>query len=73
MSRAHTITTKGFGRKLKEYRLRKGWTLRQLSGVTGYPTATLSRIENGRVEPHELTMANIIRALPNVLEEQLAS
>ena len=33
--------------------------------VTGYPEATLSRIENGKVNPHDLTKANIEKALRN--------
>ncbi len=53
-----------FGEALKRYRLEKGWTLRQVSALTGYPTATLSRIEIGRVEPHDLTKAKIRKALP---------
>ncbi len=62
-----------FGQALKNYRLDKGWTLRQLSALTGYPTATLSRIELCRVEPHDLTKAKIRRALPLFSEAENAS
>ncbi len=53
-----------FGEALKNYRMEKGWTLRQVSALTGYPMATLSRIENHKVEPYDLTKAKIRKALP---------
>jgi transcriptional regulator with XRE-family HTH domain len=34
---------------LKELRVKKGWTLKEVSRRTGYPVSTLSKIENDRV------------------------
>jgi len=56
---------KPFGKQLKAYRLRRLWTLRQLALVTGFPIPTLSRIENLRTKPQDLTIAKISRALPD--------
>lgn len=39
------------GAALREYRRRKGWTLAYVSGRTGIPISTLSRIENDQISP----------------------
>jgi DNA-binding XRE family transcriptional regulator len=51
--------------RLKEYRLKRCWTLRQMGNATGISTVAIWNIENGRVKPHELTVAKIRRALPD--------
>lgn len=59
-----------FGRALKEYRIAKRLTLRELSDRTGYPVGTLSRIENQKVKPHDLTKAKIQDALSDFRPER---
>jgi transcriptional regulator with XRE-family HTH domain len=51
--------------RLKTYRLTKMWTLKQLANAVGLSTVTVWKIENGKVSPHELTVAKIQRALPD--------
>ncbi len=53
-----------FGATLKEYRLDKEWSLQQVADLTGFPTGTISRIENERVNPLETTMRKIRKTLP---------
>lgn len=49
-----------FGAALKAYRLdKKQWTLREMAKATGFPEGTLHRIEQGKVQPHELTQSKI--------------
>lgn len=51
---------------IKKYRLERLWTLRQMATVIGLTTGALWKIENGKVKPHELTVAKIQRALPDI-------
>jgi transcriptional regulator with XRE-family HTH domain len=51
------------GEQIKEYRLKRLWTLRQMSEATGVPIPTLQKIEKGKVRPHELTIRKITQAL----------
>jgi len=53
-----------FGETLKEYRLDKDLTLDQVGDLTGFPSGTISRIENERVQPLERTMRKIRKTLP---------
>ena len=53
-----------FGAALKEYRLDKDLTLDQVGDLTGFPSGTISRIENEKVQPLERTMRKIRKTLP---------
>jgi len=52
--------------RLKEYRLSRCWTLRELSEATGIPIQTLSYLEKGRSLPTDLTVAKLLRAIPDL-------
>jgi DNA-binding XRE family transcriptional regulator len=54
------------GKKLKQYRMRKLWTLRQMATVTDLSEATIYKIEVGDVTPHDLTVAKILKAIPDL-------
>lgn len=58
----------GFGQRIKQLRLARGLTLRQLSGRSGLATSTISKIEQGQLSP---TYENILR-LANGLEVDVA-
>ena len=62
----------GFARKLKEYRLEREWTLRQMANVIGIDIRTIWNLENGKAIPHELTYRKLIKALPGILEAEVA-
>lgn len=51
------------GEKIKDLRLSKRYTLRQVSGKTGLSIALLSQIENNAVSPPVATLLRIARAL----------
>lgn len=51
------------GEKIKDLRLQKRYTLRQVAGKTGLSIALLSQIENNAVSPPVATMLRIARAL----------
>jgi transcriptional regulator with XRE-family HTH domain len=56
----HTI-----GGRLREARLRKVWTQRDLATASGVPTVTISRIENGHTQegPRQSTIRKLADAL----------
>ena len=51
------------GEKVKDLRLQKRYTLRQVSGKTGLSIALLSQVENNAVSPPVATLLRIARAL----------
>ncbi len=51
------------GEKVKNLRLQKRYTLRQVSGETGLSIALLSQVENNAVSPPVATLLRIARAL----------
>ena len=51
------------GEKVKDLRLLKRYTLRQVSGKTGLSIALLSQVENNAVSPPVATLLRIARAL----------
>ncbi len=51
------------GGKIRELRLKKGYTLKDLSKITGFSTALLSQIENNVVSPPISTLWKIAEAL----------
>lgn len=52
-----------FGRKLKELRDEKGWSLRDLEAITDIDHSELSRFESGYVSPQLLTLYKLSQAL----------
>tara|TARA_Y100000310_G_scaffold277108_1_gene294683 strand:- start:2498 stop:2689 length:192 start_codon:yes stop_codon:yes gene_type:complete len=58
-----------FGQALKDYRLKRGWTLQQIADITGRSLAGISMIEREKVAPQERTKAIIKSRLPNLMEE----
>ena len=59
-----------FGHRLREARLAAGLSQSELEELSGIPKASLSRYENGHVEPSIQTLARLARAL-NVSEASL--
>jgi len=51
------------GEKIKELRLRKHYTLRQVAGKTGLSIGLLSQVENNAVSPPVATLLRIAKAL----------
>lgn len=58
------------GRKLKKFRIKKKYTLRQLSELSGISVSFISDIENGRRNPSIDTLNSIAKAL-NVSVDRL--
>ena len=54
------------GNKLKRYRMSHLWTLQQMATMAGLSVGTIQRIESGSVEPHDLSVAKLIRAFPDL-------
>jgi transcriptional regulator with XRE-family HTH domain len=48
---------------LREFRGRKGWTLHEVSGLTGYSAGYLSLVERGMREPSPVTKVRIARGV----------
>jgi len=55
-----------FGPRLRQERLSRGWTLKDLAQKTGYDTGQLSRIENGRRPPTAAVAIACDKALPEL-------
>lgn len=51
------------GERLKKVRLEKGYTLKDVAGVSGYSKALISRIENENVSPSISSLLKIAKAL----------
>jgi ribosome-binding protein aMBF1 (putative translation factor) len=54
-----------FCKRLKEYRVNRGWSLRKMSAKIGYSAMYISDIENGRRAPSERFLEKV-EALPNI-------
>ena len=52
-----------FAQSLRQARLRKGWSQRDLSGKAGIPQAHISRIESGAVDVKVSTLVELARLL----------
>ena len=65
-----TMDGRHFGNRLREARVRAGFSQSELEELSGIPKARLSRYENGHVEPSIQTLARLARAL-NVSEASL--
>lgn len=65
-----TVDGRHFGNRLREARVRAGFSQSELEELSGIPKARLSRYENGHVEPSIQTLARLARAL-NVSEASL--
>ena len=61
---------KTFGQRLRETRVRAGFSQSDLEEVSGIPKARLSRYENGHVAPSIQTLERLAKAL-NVSEASL--
>ncbi|PCI54718.1 MAG: transcriptional regulator [Alphaproteobacteria bacterium] len=57
------------GKQLKQYRSKKGFTLKKLSELTDLATSTISKIENGR---SSITLSNV-RIITEALEVPIAA
>ena len=55
--------------KVWEIRVKKKFTLRQLSKLTGITKSTLNNIENNRVDPKLSQLAKVAQALEVPIEE----
>jgi hypothetical protein len=55
-----------FGPRLRQERLSRGWTLKDLAERTGYDNGQLSRIENGRRPPTAAAAIACDRAMPEL-------
>ncbi|MBZ9719298.1 XRE family transcriptional regulator [Mesorhizobium sp. AD1-1] len=55
--------TKDLGKLLKERRAYHGWTLAEVSSMTGIATSTLSKIENGHISPNFDTILKLSHGL----------
>lgn len=51
------------GGKLRQLRLRKAWTLREMHKITGVAYDTIHRIEQGKQTPRQITVKKIAQAL----------
>lgn len=51
------------GKRIKETRLQKGWTLEEVSKKTGIARSTLSKIENDQVSPSFAIVQKLIQGL----------
>jgi ribosome-binding protein aMBF1 (putative translation factor) len=54
-----------FCKSLKEYRTKRGWSLRKMSSKIGYSAMYISDIENGRRAPSERFLAKVAE-LPSI-------
>jgi transcriptional regulator with XRE-family HTH domain len=54
------------GEKLKKYRLSHLWTLQHMASRSGLSVGTIQKIEAGTVEPHDLSIAKLFRAFPDL-------
>lgn len=50
-------------RPLREWRERQGWTLADVSGLTGLSRSYLSRVERGQREPSPTVKVHVARSL----------
>ena len=58
-----TYQAGAFARSLRQGRLQKGWSQRELSGKAGIPQAHISRIEGGAVDVKVSTLVELARLL----------
>jgi transcriptional regulator with XRE-family HTH domain len=61
---------------LKAYRMKREWTLEQMSRATKLHPSTIHKLENGVTTPRELTLARLERMLPDLfpgIEEKVTA
>ncbi|OGM09093.1 hypothetical protein A2Z67_03820 [Candidatus Woesebacteria bacterium RBG_13_36_22] len=57
------------GEKIKQLRIAKGWTQRDLSIASDVTVESISRFENGHIEnPHKSIIRSIAQALSTTVE-----
>lgn len=54
--------------KMKAFRLDRLWTLKQMASACDLAVGAIWLIENGRVTPHERTVAKIRKAFPGIFD-----
>lgn len=54
------------GERLKEYRMAHLWTLEQMSNMSDVSIGALHKIESDAVDPHDLTLAKLKKAFPDL-------
>ncbi len=59
---------KDIGKRLKNYRLEREWSLAKLSQVTRISVSALWYIEQGENTPSDLTMFKLDKALPGLID-----
>jgi transcriptional regulator with XRE-family HTH domain len=57
------------GKRIKEYRMKKGLTLQKLEGKTGFTKGYLSKVENTKKAPPVSTLIVLAKALEISLSE----
>lgn len=74
-SRSRVVQQKSanFGASLRRVRLERGYSLNDLSKLTGVPSATLSRIENNKMSPTLTIVLTILNGLRLELTDLLSS
>jgi transcriptional regulator with XRE-family HTH domain len=60
------------GATIRDARIKNGWTLKDISTMTGFSHGQLSDIENGRVNITVETVARVARALEVPMAELVA-
>jgi transcriptional regulator with XRE-family HTH domain len=60
---------KEFGKRIRQIRLDRFWTLEQMSVAVGICPASLHKYENGKGTPTPLTAAKIRRVFPVLFED----
>jgi transcriptional regulator with XRE-family HTH domain len=58
-----TPETRALGLKLKELRLARGFTQRELADALGCQQPAIARLESGRIKPDVVTLERIANAL----------
>jgi len=56
--------------RLKKYRIEHEWTFRQAGSVIGIAPSAVSKIENGKCKPNEITVYKIKKAIPALFDEK---
>ena len=60
------------GNRLKKYRVARMWTWEQLGAACGLTGPAVWKIAHEKVQPNELTIAKLRRALPGLLDDEAA-
>ena len=61
--RAAEETAEGIGKRLRDLRVGRGFSISQLAQLSGVPGSTISKIENGQLRPSLVNAINLAHAL----------